>query len=129
MSKDLVFFVPYHTGYAHIEFVLSFISFADVHLFIYKWNPAQQFIQDYFVGSKDVHVHEFSIDNILSELAEQQQQQRRVIVLLTASMNYSFGQSQLLYFRGIQKHAPSIIDVYSTGHCMYGCQSCVHTSS
>jgi hypothetical protein len=74
-------------------------------------------------------VHEFSIDAILTELAEQQQQQRRVVVLLTASINYSLGQLQFRYFCTIQKNAPSIIDVYSTGHCMYGCQSCAHTYS
>lgn len=129
MAKSLVFFVPYHTGYAHMQFVQSFVSFADVHLFVYKWNTAKQLIQDYFAESVGVQVHDFSTDNILTELAEQQRQQRRVVVLLTASMNYMFGKSQLLYFRSIQKHALCMIDVYSTGHCMYGCQSCDHTCS
>jgi hypothetical protein len=129
MSNDLVFFVPYHTGYAHIELVHSFASFADVHLFVYKWNPAQQLIQDYFSRSSHVQVHEFSIDAILSELVEQQQQQRQVVILLTASRNYTFGQIQYRFFCCLQKNVPSIIDVYSTGHCMYGCQSCTHAYS
>ena len=126
MSNKLVFFVPYHTGYAHVQFIHSFACFSDVHLFVYKWNPAQQYLREYFSDSSDVHVHEFSIDNILAELIKQQ---RRVVVLLTASRNYSFGQIQFRYFSCIQKHAPSLIDVYSTGHCMYGCQSCAHAHS
>jgi hypothetical protein len=129
MSNNLIFFVPYHTGYAHVELILSFASFADVHLFVYKWNPAQQLIRDYFSKSSHVHVHEFSIDTILTELAKQQQQQRRVVVLLTASINYSLGKLQYDYFCSIQKNVPSIIDVYATGHCMYGCQSCAHEYS
>ncbi|CAF3797084.1 unnamed protein product [Rotaria sp. Silwood1] len=129
MSNKLVFFVPYHTGYAHIELILSFASFADVHLFVYKWNPAQQLVRDYFSRSIHVTVHEFSIDAILAELVVQQQQQHHVVVLLTASINYSLGQLQFRFFCSIQKNAPSIIDVYSTGHCMYGCQSCAHAYS
>ena len=129
MSDKLIFFVPYHTGYAHIELILSFASFADVHLFVYKWNPARQLVRDYFSDSSHVQVHDLGLDTILAELAVQQEQQRRVIVLLTASQNYSLGQLQLRFFRSIQKNAPSIMDVYSTGHCMYGCQSCAHANS
>jgi hypothetical protein len=129
MLDNLIFFVPYHTGYAHIELILSFSSFAKVHLFVYKWNPAQQLVQDYFSESQCVQVHEFSIDSFLTQVAVQQQQQRRVVVLLTASINYSLGQLQLRFFRTMQKHVSSIIDVYSTGHCMYGCQSCAHAYS
>ncbi|CAF0881953.1 unnamed protein product [Adineta steineri] len=129
MSNKLTFFVPYHTGYAHVELILSFASFADVHLFIYKWNPSQQLVRNFFSNSKQVHVHEFSIDSILTELIKQQQQQCRVVILLTASINYSLGQLQYRYFSSIQKYVPTIIDVYSTGHCMYGCQSCAHENS
>ncbi|CAF3368863.1 unnamed protein product [Rotaria socialis] len=129
MPNNLIFFVPYHTGYAHVELIHSFASFADVHLFVYKWNPAQQIVRDYFSRSTNVKVHEFGIDTILAELVKQQQQQHRVVVLLTASMNYSLGQLQFRFFCAIQKNAPSIIDVYSTGHCMYGCQSCSHAHS
>jgi len=129
MSNDLIFFVPYHTGYAHIEILLSFLSFADVHLFIYNWNPARSLIQQYFSESQHVHTHEFSLEHILSQLVEQERLQKRVIILLTASLNYSFGQSQFRYFCNLQKYTPSMIDVYSTGHCMYGCQSCTHANS
>lgn len=129
MSKNLIFFVPYHTGYAHVELIHSFASFADVHLFVYKWNPAQQLVRDYFSRSNHVYLHEFSIDVFLKELADQQEQQHRVVVLLTASINYPLGQLQFRFFSNIQKNAPSIIDVYSTGHCMYGCQSCAHSYS
>jgi hypothetical protein len=129
MSNNLIFFVPYHTNYAHVESILSFASFADVHLFVYKWNPARHLVKDYFSRSTHIKVHEFSIDAILTELVVQQQQQRRVIVLLTASINYSLGQLQLRFFHSLQKNAPSIIDVYSAGHCMYGCQSCAHAYS
>jgi hypothetical protein len=129
MSNNLIFFVPYHTGYAHVELILSYASFANVHLFIYKWNPARQLMQDYFSRSPHVQVHEFSLDTFLAELLKQQRQQRRVVVLLTASINYSLGQLQFRFFSSIQKHASSIIDVYSTGHCMYGCQSCAHAYS
>ncbi|CAF0947771.1 unnamed protein product [Adineta steineri] len=129
MSNNLTFFVPYHTGYAHIEMILSFASFADVHLFVYKWNPAQQLVRDYFSKSNHIQVHEFSIDSILAELIIQEEQQHQVVVLLTASINYSLGQLQLRFFCSIQKNVPSIIDVYSTGHCMYGCQSCAHAYS
>ena len=129
MSDRLIFFVPYHTGYAHVEFILSFASFADVHLFVYKWNPARQLVRDHFSDSSHVYVHDFGLDTILAELVVQQEQQRQVVVLLTASLNYSLGQLQLRLFRTIQKDAPSIIDVYSTGHCMYGCQSCAHANS
>jgi hypothetical protein len=102
MSNNLTFFVPYHTGYAHIDFILSFASFTNVHLFVYKWNPARQLIRDYFSSSRQVQVHEFSIDTFLTELAKQQQHQRRVVVLLTASINYSLGQSQFRLFFSIQ---------------------------
>ena len=129
MSKDLVFFVPYHTGYAHIELILSFASFAHVHLFVYKWNPAQKLLRDYFAASTRVYVHEFSLDALLTELTREAKQQRQVVVLLTASLNYSLGQCQLRFFQCLQKHVPAIIDVYSTGHCMYGCQSCTHEHS
>jgi hypothetical protein len=129
MSKNLIFFIPYHTGYAHVEFIHSFASFADVYLFVYKWNPALQVIRDYFCRSIDVQVHEFSIEIFLKELADQQQQQRRVVVLLTASINYPLGQLQFRFFSNIQKSVPCIIDVYCTGHCMYGCQSCAHSYS
>ena len=129
MASDLIFFVPYHTGYAHIELILSFASFADVHLFVYRWNPARQWIREYFSASTRVYVHEFSLDAVLTELISQEKQQRRIVVLLTASLNYSLGQCQLRFFRCIQSNAPTIIDVYSTGHCMYGCQSCAHEHS
>ena len=107
----------------------SFASFAGIHLFVYKWNPARQVIEEYFSKSSDVQVHEFSLDAILTEHAEQQRQKRRVVVLLTASMNYLFGQLQFRFFSCIQRNVVGMIDVYSTGHCMYGCQSCTHESS
>jgi hypothetical protein len=129
MSNNLIFFIPYHTGYAHIESILSFASFANVHLFVYKWNPAQHLIQEYFSKSQHVQVHEFSIDTFLTELFKQQQLQYRVVVLLTASINYLLGQLQFRLFSSIQKHTLSIVDVYSAGHCMYGCQSCAHAYS
>ena len=97
--------------------------------FVYKWNPARQVIQEYFSKSNDVQVHEFSLEAILTELGEQQRQKRQVVVLLTASINYLFGQLQFRFFSCIQRNAPWMIDVYSTGHCMYGCQSCAHASS
>ncbi|CAF0814739.1 unnamed protein product [Adineta steineri] len=124
MSENLTFFVPYHTGYAHAELIQSFSSYTDVHLFIYKWNPAYDYIKEQFSNIKQVHCHEFSIDNILSELNEQKH--RKVVILLTASTNYLFGQLQLRLFRTIQQYNPSIIDVYPIGHCMYGCQSCAY---
>lgn len=112
MSNNLVFFVPYHTSYARIELVLSFASFAIVHLFVYKWNPAQQLIQDYFARSTQVYVHKFSIDSIVLELDEQRRQQRKVVVLITATINYPFGQAQFRYFSDIKKRVLTIIDVY-----------------
>ena len=125
MSKDLIFFVPYHTGYAHVELIHSFASYTDVHLFIYKWNPAQQRLKEYFTSSpKQIHLHEFSLDNLLAEFLEQKH--RKIVVLLTASTNYRFGQIQLHFFRLLQQHIPTLIDVYSAGHCMYGCQSCAY---
>lgn len=129
MSNNLVFFVPYHTNYAHVELILSFASFADVYLFVYKWNPAQELLQNYFSKFKNIFVYEFTIDTILREALHQQGKQHEIIILLTASINYSFGQLQYDYFRTIQNHIPWIIDVYSTGHCMYGCQSCAHQNS
>lgn len=129
MTDKLVFFVPYHTGYAHTQLIHSFACFSHVHLFIYKWNPAQQYIRDYFSNTNQIEIHEFSIDTILREFDKQQEQQHQVVVLLTASRNYSFGQIQFRYFACLQKSVPSLIDVYSTGHCMYGCQSCTHAHS
>jgi hypothetical protein len=124
MSENLTFFVPYHTGYAHADLIHSFSSYTDVHLFIYKWNPARQHIKQHFSNKKQIHFHEFSIDNILTELINQKP--RKVVVLLTASTNYLFGQLQVRLFRIIQQHIPSLIDVYPVGHCMYGCQSCTY---
>lgn len=124
MSENLTFFIPYHTGYAHAELVHSFASYADVHLFIYKWNPAYERVKQYFSHIKQIHIYEFSIDNILSQLIKEKY--RRVVVLLTASTNYLFGQLQLRLFRLIQEYIPSLIDVYPVGHCMYGCQSCAY---
>jgi hypothetical protein len=124
MSEKLTFFIPYHTGYAHAELIYSFASYADVHLFIYKWNPARERIKEHFSDSPRISIHEFSIDNILSQLIKEKY--RKIIVLLTASTNYLFGKLQLRLFRIIQQHAPSLIDVYPVGHCMYGCQSCAY---
>ncbi|CAF1239157.1 unnamed protein product [Adineta ricciae] len=129
MSNNLVFFVPYHTNYAHVELILSFASFADVYIFVYKWNPAQRLLQNYFSKFKNIFVYEFAVDTILREALHQQEKQHEIIILLTASINYSFGQLQYDFFRMIQNHIPWIIDVYSTGHCMYGCQSCAHQNS
>lgn len=130
MSNDVVFFVPYHAkGYAHVDLIHSFSSYADVHLFVYKWNRTQQLLEEYFTGSNRIHVRPFSLDTILSEALEQQKRRRRIVVLLTASLNYHFGQSQYRYFSAIKEYLPLIIDVYSTGHCMYGCQSCAHAGS
>ncbi|CAF1563162.1 unnamed protein product [Rotaria magnacalcarata] len=124
MSENLTFFIPYHTGYAHAELVHSFASYTDVHLFIYKWNPAYERVKQYFSHVKQIHIHEFSIDNIISQLIEEKH--RKVVILLTASINYLFGQLQLRLFRLIQQYSPSVIDVYPVGHCMYGCQSCAY---
>lgn len=124
MSTNLIFFVPYHTGYAHAELIHSFASYTDVHLFIYKWNPAQERLKEYFTSEKQIHLHEFSLDNLLSEFVKEKD--RKVVVLLTASTNYLFGQIQLRFFRLLQQHIPTLIDVYPVGHCMYGCQSCVY---
>lgn len=129
MTNNFVFFVPYHTGYAHTQLIHSFALFSPVHLFIYKWNPAQNDVREYFANTNEIHVHEFGFDTILRELVKQQEQQHRVVVLLTASRNYSFGQIQFRYFSCLQKSVCSLIDVYSTGHCMYGCQSCTHAHS
>jgi len=125
MSENLTFFIPYHTGYAHAELIHSFSSYADIHLFIYKWNPARQHLQEYFSNLKQIYLHEFSIDNILSEFIKEKN--RKIVVLLTASTNYLFGQLQLRLFRQIQEYIPSLIDVYPVGHCMYGCQSCAYS--
>jgi len=124
MSKNLTFFVPYHTGYAHAELIHSFSSYADVHIFIYKWNPARERLKEHFSHNKQIHLHEFNIDNILSQLIKEKH--RKVVVLLTASANYLFGQLQIRLFRIMQQYIPSIIDVYPVGHCMYGCQSCTY---
>ncbi|CAF1455173.1 unnamed protein product [Adineta ricciae] len=124
MSDKITFFVPYHTGYAHAELVRSFSSYTDVHLFIYKWNPARQRIQEHFSTENRIFCHEFSLDNILAEINNKNH--RRVVFLLTASTNYLFGQLQLRLFRILQQYIPSIIDVYPIGHCMYGCQSCAY---
>ena len=95
-----------------------------MHLFIYKWNPAHERIKEHFANQKQIHVEEFSIENILTQL--QLNKHRKVVVLLTASTNYLFGQLQLHLFRVIQQYAPALIDVYPVGHCMYGCQSCAY---
>jgi len=124
MPENLTFFVPYHTGYAHAELIQSFASFTDVHLFIYKWNPARERVKDYFSNFKQIHLHDFSIDTILDQIT--QQNHRKIVFLLTASTNYLFGQIQLRLFRILQQYIPSIIDVYPVGHCMYGCQSCAY---
>ena len=124
MSEKLIFFVPYHTGYAHAELIHSFASYTDVHLFVYKWNPAQERLKEYFASDQQIHLHEFSLDNLLTEFLEQKD--RKVVVLLTASTNYLFGQIQLRFFRLLQQHIPTLIDVYPVGHCMYGCQSCAY---
>lgn len=124
MSEKLTFFIPYHTGYAHADLIQSFSSYTDIHLFIYKWNPAYQRMKEYFSNKNQIHVHEFSIDNILNEII--QEKNRKIVFLLTASTNYLFGQIQLRLFRTIQQYIPSIIDVYPVGHCMYGCQSCAY---
>jgi hypothetical protein len=125
MSKNLTFFIPYHTGYAHAELIHSFSSYTDVHLFIYKWNPAYERLKEYFSNIKQIHLHEFSIDNILNEFLNEKN--RKIVVLLTASTNYLFGQLQVRLFRIIQQYIPSLIDVYPVGHCMYGCQSCAYS--
>jgi len=125
MSKNLTFFIPYHTGYAHAELIHSFLSYTDVHLFIYKWNPAYERLKEYFSNIKQIHLHEFSIDNILNEFLNEKN--RKIVVLLTASTNYLFGQLQVRLFRIIQQYIPSLIDVYPVGHCMYGCQSCAYS--
>ncbi|CAF0938812.1 unnamed protein product [Rotaria sordida] len=124
MSESLTFFVPYHTGYAHAELIRSFSSYTDVHLFIYKWNPARERIKKYFSDFKQIYIYEFSIDNILSQLIKEKH--RKIVILLTASTNYLFGQLQLRLFRLFQQYISSIIDVYPVGHCMYGCQSCAY---
>jgi hypothetical protein len=124
MSEGLTFFVPYHTGYAHAELIHSFSSYTDVHLFIYKWNPARERIKEHFATDRQIHIDEFSVENILTQL--QLNKHRKVVVLLTASTNYLFGQLQLHLFRVLQQYAPSLIDVYPVGHCMYGCQSCAY---
>jgi hypothetical protein len=71
MSENLTFFIPYHTGYAHADLIHSFSSYTHVHLFIYKWNPAHERIKEYFSNKNQIHIHEFSIDNILSELLKE----------------------------------------------------------
>ncbi|CAF0898618.1 unnamed protein product [Rotaria sp. Silwood1] len=124
MSENLTFFVPYHTGYAHAELVHSFSSYTDVHLFIYKWNPAYERIKNYFINNKKIHIYEFSINNIILQLIKEKY--RKIVILLTASTNYLFGQLQLRLFHLIQEYFSSIIDIYSVGHCMYGCQSCAY---
>lgn len=124
MSHNLTFFVPYHTGYAHAELIYSFSSYTDIHLFIYKWNPAREHLNEHFSNNKQIHLHEFSIDNILSQLIKEKH--RKIVILLTASANYLLGQLQIRLFRIIQQYIPSIIDVYPIGHCMYGCQSCTY---
>ena len=124
MTNDLTFFIPYHTGYAHAELIHAFASYTDIHVFIYKWNPSNEHIREYFSHLKQIHLYEFSIDNILTQLINHKHQ--KIIIILTASTNYLFGQLQLRLFRIIQQYMPSIIDVYPVGHCMYGCQSCAY---
>ncbi|UJR28750.1 hypothetical protein I4U23_009977 [Adineta vaga] len=125
MSKAKVtFFVPYHTGYAHAELIHSFASYTDVHLFIYKWNPARQRVTEYFSNENQIYCHEFTLNNLLLQINNEKH--RKVVFLLTASTNYLFGQLQLRLFRLLQQYIPSIIDVYPIGHCMYGCQSCAY---
>ena len=124
MANNLIFFVPYHTGYAHAEFVRSFSSFTDLILFIYKWNPARDHLQELFGDHGKIHLDEFSIENILRRMIEYRD--RKIVVLLTASTNYLFGQLQVRLFREIQQYVPWLIDVYPVGHCMYGCQSCAY---
>jgi len=129
MVNEIVFVVPYHTGYAHIELIKSFSSYGKVKLFVYQWNPSKSSIQNYFSQSKQIQVLEFSFENLFNAILYEQNQSNRIVVLLSSSINYSFGQTQLKFFQLIQQYFPSIVDVYSTGHCLYGCQSCNHSNS
>jgi len=129
MSNKIVYFVPYHTGYAQIEYVKSFSYFGDVYLFVYKWNSWRKLVEQYFVESTKIKVYEMNIENVLKQIKEEESKGNRIVVLTTASSNYGLGGHSCRLFDLIQEYFPSIIDVYSTGHCLYGCQSCDHSNS
>lgn len=76
----------------------------------------------------NVQVFEFSSEAILTQL-DQEPTDRKIVFLLTSSSNYGFGLAQRSFLEILssihnKKGKSQVIDVFTVGHCMYGCASC-----
>ena len=82
---------------------------------------------------KNVQVFTYSLNTILTEL-DKEAPTHKIVFLLTSSSNYGFGRAQrasLELLAGVHnrrgqdhKDHAQVIDVFTVGHCMYGCASC-----
>ena len=76
----------------------------------------------------NVEVYEFSCENILAQL-DKEDPTHKIVFLLTSSSNYGFGLAQRSFLEILssihnKKGKSQVIDVFTVGHCMYGCASC-----
>ncbi|PRP81878.1 tubulin--tyrosine ligase-like protein 12 [Planoprotostelium fungivorum] len=125
---DLVMYVPLHSNLGQVEHTAAFLTDYPSKLFLYEWNTGQASVVKFYSDpywKKIEAVTPFSVSNLLLCLEEERKAKRRVVFLLTSSINYSFGNAQQSFFEILKSEYPDVIaDIFSVGHCLFGCQSC-----
>eukprot|EP00727_Mastigamoeba_balamuthi_P006412 m51a1_g2391 hypothetical protein (1004) ;mRNA; f:727949-731590 len=122
--RGISFYLPVHGNYSQVEHSAPLVSRAPgSKIFVYgDWNTDAEKMKRFYSTWKGVSVHDFDLRAILEALAAEA---NKVVFVLTASTNYGFGRAQRAIFQICQDLYPSkVIDVFSLGHCMYGCESC-----
>lgn len=66
--------------------------------FLYDWNPDAPKMKNFYSTWNNVSTFDFSVTNLLREIAKDKKNGKSAVILLTASPNYNFGLSQFKFF-------------------------------
>ena len=120
-----VFYMAAHAGLGLMESAMPFLE-RGAKVFVYKWNPHEEEIRDYFRRNNEARVSTFEM-SLTTLLTEIEVEEKEIVLLMTASPTYEFGAAQLKLYQLLRRHFPmKIVDIYKVGHCMYGCTSHAH---
>lgn len=125
-----VVYIPVHANFSQVEHTIEFVQSYRTKLFLYDFLPTsgkEALIAFYrslaLPDGCECSLLNFGVHELITELVGEWP--KRVVICLTASPNYEFGRTQVLFFTHLQRAYPDLIkDVYVVGHCIYGCESC-----
>lgn len=134
-EQKLIYYVPVHGNFSQVEHSAVFLHSKGAEgsrVFVYGggFNTEHKKMRDFYENAPEwggcgLRVADFSVSAVLAALREDESAGRRAVAVLTASTNYGFGRAQRVVFECARRlHPKALVDTFSVGHCMMGCESC-----